>query len=136
MGKKKKKEKKMSLKKYERDLQKLEIELVKLQGWIQQEGLKIAVIFEGRDSAGKGGTIKRITQPPQSTRICRVVALSTPTERERTQWYFQRYVPHLPALPARWLLFDRSLVQPRRCRAGDGVSVHRGGAYEEFLAHL
>ena len=93
MGKKEK-EKKMSRKEYERELQKLEIELVKLQGWIQHEGLKIAVIFEGRDSAGKGGSIKRITRR-LNPRVTRVVALGTPTGKEKSQRYFQRYVPHL-----------------------------------------
>jgi polyphosphate kinase 2 len=100
------KTKKMSRKKYERELAKLEIELVKLQGWIKQKGLKIAVIFEGRDSAGKGGAIKRITYR-LSPRVARVVALGTPTEKEKSQWYFQRYVPHLPSA-GEMVLFDRS----------------------------
>ena len=79
-----KKPKKLKREEYERELRKLEVELVKLQGWIQHEGLKVAVIFEGRDSAGKGGTIKRITRR-LSPRVCRVVALGTPTEREKSQ---------------------------------------------------
>jgi polyphosphate kinase 2 len=87
-------------------LNKLQVELVKLQEWIKQEGLKVVVIFEGRDAAGKGGTIKRILQT-LNPRYCRVVALGTPTEREKTQWYFQRYVPHLPAA-GEMVLFDRS----------------------------
>jgi polyphosphate kinase 2 len=91
---------------YEGELAKLQIELVKLQEWIKQKGLKVVVIFEGRDAAGKGGTIKRITES-LNPRICRVVALATPTEREKTQWYFQRYVPHLPAA-GEMVLFDRS----------------------------
>ena len=91
---------------YEAELAKLQIELVKLQEWIKHEGLKVVVIFEGRDAAGKGGVIKRITQS-LNPRICRVVALSMPTEREQTQWYFQRYVPHLPAA-GEMVLFDRS----------------------------
>jgi polyphosphate kinase 2 len=91
---------------YTAELARLQIELVKLQEWIRHEGLKVAVIFEGRDAAGKGGTIKRITQS-LNPRVCRVVALTTPTERERTQWYFQRYVPHLPAA-GEMVLFDRS----------------------------
>ncbi|MFP4471646.1 MAG: polyphosphate kinase 2 [Bacteroidales bacterium] len=91
---------------YEKELRKLQIELVKLQEWIKQEGLKVVVIFEGRDAAGKGGTIKRIIQS-LNPRICRVVALGTPTEREKSQWYFQRYVPHLPA-SGEMVLFDRS----------------------------
>jgi len=91
---------------YEAELVKLQIELVKLQTWIKKKGLKVVVIFEGRDAAGKGGTIKRITQS-LNPRICRVVALATPTEREKTQWYFQRYVAHLPAA-GEMVLFDRS----------------------------
>jgi polyphosphate kinase len=82
------------------------VELIKLQETIKKEGLKVVVLFEGRDAAGKGGAIKRITQS-LNPRICRVVALGTPTEKEKTQWYFQRYVPHLPAA-GEMLLFDRS----------------------------
>ncbi len=91
---------------YEKELFKLQLELVKLQEWIKHAGLKVVVIFEGRDAAGKGGVIKRITQH-LNPRICRVVALPAPTEREKTQWYFQRYVPHLPA-EGEMVLFDRS----------------------------
>ncbi len=91
---------------YEKELLKLQIELVKLQEWIKHSGLKAVVIFEGRDAAGKGGVIKRITQS-LNPRVCRVVALGTPTEREKSQWYFQRYVPHLPAA-GEMVLFDRS----------------------------
>jgi len=91
---------------YEYELGKLQIELVKLQEWIKDRGLKVVVIFEGRDAAGKGGVIKRITQS-LNPRICRVVALGTPTEKEKSQWYFQRYVPHLPAA-GEMVLFDRS----------------------------
>jgi polyphosphate kinase len=98
--------KKLGNKFYERELAKLQIELVKLQEWVKHEGLKVVVIFEGRDAAGKGGTIKRITES-LNPRVCRVVALSTPTEREKTQWYFQRYVAHLPAA-GEIVLFDRS----------------------------
>jgi polyphosphate kinase len=72
------------------------LNLVKLQEWIRQSGLKVVVLFEGRDAAGKGGSIKRITES-LNPRVCRVIALGTPTEREKTQWYFQRYVAHLPA---------------------------------------
>ncbi|RLD84064.1 MAG: polyphosphate kinase 2 [Bacteroidetes bacterium] len=97
---------KLSRKFYEAELTKLQIELVKLQSWIKKESLKVVVIFEGRDAAGKGGTIKRITQS-LNPRICRVVALGTPTEREKSQWYFQRYAPHLPAA-GEMVLFDRS----------------------------
>jgi polyphosphate kinase len=81
---------------YCKELRRLQIELVKLQEWIRQEGLRVVVLFEGRDAAGKGGSIKRITET-LNPRVCRVVALTTPTEREKTQWYFQRYVEHLPA---------------------------------------
>src|SRR5512143_57921 len=91
---------------YNKELAKLHIELVKLQEWVKFKGLKLVVIFEGRDAAGKGGTIKRITQS-LNPRICRVVALGTPNEREKTQWYFQRYVPYLPAA-GEMVLFDRS----------------------------
>ena len=101
-----KKYKKIGRKLYEAELARLEVELVKLQGWIKQEGLKVAVIFEGRDSAGKGGAIKRIAYR-LSPRVVRVVALPTPTDREKTQWYFQRYVPHLPGA-GEMVLFDRS----------------------------
>ncbi len=91
---------------YLKELAKLQVELVKLQEWIKHAGLKVVVIFEGRDAAGKGGVIKRITQS-LNPRVVRVVALGTPTEREKTQWYFQRYVPHLPAA-GEMVLFDRS----------------------------
>ena len=91
---------------YGRELRRLQIELVKLQEWIRHEGLRVVVLFEGRDAAGKGGTIKRITET-LNPRVCRVVALTTPTEREKTQWYFQRYVEHLPAA-GEMVLFDRS----------------------------
>jgi polyphosphate kinase 2 len=91
---------------YDRELVRLQVELVKLQEWIRHEGLRVVVLFEGRDAAGKGGAIKRITES-LNPRVCRVVALGTPTEREKTQWYFQRYVPHLPA-SGEMVLFDRS----------------------------
>lgn len=91
---------------YEEELEKLQVELVKLQEWIKDKQLKVVVIFEGRDAAGKGGTIKRITEK-LNPRMCRIVALTKPTEREKTQWYFQRYVPHLPA-SGEMVLFDRS----------------------------
>ncbi len=91
---------------YFRELFRLQTELVKLQDWVAQEKLKVVVIFEGRDAAGKGGAIKRITQR-LNPRVCRVAALPAPNERERTQWYFQRYVSHLPA-GGEIVLFDRS----------------------------
>lgn len=93
-------------KEYFLSLLKLQAELIKLHDWVQNTQAKVAVIFEGRDSAGKGGVIKRISQR-LNPRICRVVALPKPTERERTQWYFQRYVPHLPS-GGEMVLFDRS----------------------------
>jgi polyphosphate kinase 2 len=91
---------------YERELARLQLELVRMHEWVRQSGTKVLVIFEGRDAAGKGGVIKRITDA-LSPRICRVVALPAPTERERTQWYFQRYAAHLPAA-GEIVLFDRS----------------------------
>jgi polyphosphate kinase 2 len=91
---------------YDRELIRLQVELVKLQEWVRHEGLRIVALFEGRDAAGKGGAIKRITES-LNPRICRVVALTTPTEREKSQWYFQRYVAHLPA-KGEIVLFDRS----------------------------
>jgi polyphosphate kinase len=91
---------------YGKELRRLQIELAKLQEWIRAKGLKVVVIFEGRDAAGKGGVIKRITEP-MNPRICRIEALGTPTEREKTQWYFQRYVARLPAA-GEMVLFDRS----------------------------
>jgi len=91
---------------YERELERLQTELVELQEWIKHKDLKVIVIFEGRDTAGKGGTIKRITER-LNPRVVRVVALGVPTEKEKTQWYFQRYVPHLPAA-GEMVLFDRS----------------------------
>jgi polyphosphate kinase 2 len=91
---------------YRTELRRLQEELVKLEEWVRHKGLKVVVIFEGRDAAGKGGVIKRITQR-LNPRICRVAALGTPTEREKTQWYFQRYAAHLPAA-GEIVLFDRS----------------------------
>jgi len=98
--------KKISNAKYKKDLARLQIELVKMQAWIKATGHRVVVIFEGRDAAGKGGTIKRIIEPLNS-RIVQVVALPVPTEREKTQWYFQRYVAHLPAA-GEMVIFDRS----------------------------
>lgn len=99
-------QKKLNREFYGKELKKLQIELVKLQEWIKMKGLRVVVIFEGRDAAGKGGVIKRITQV-LNPRICRVVALGKPTDREKTQWYFQRYAAHLPAA-GEMVLFDRS----------------------------
>ncbi|MET0836643.1 MAG: polyphosphate kinase 2 [Thermoleophilaceae bacterium] len=97
---------KLSTKHYEAELAKLQVELAKLQEWIKARGLKVVVLFEGRDAAGKGGAIKTLTLA-LNPRIARVVALPAPTERERTQWYFQRYAAHLPA-GGEIVLFDRS----------------------------
>lgn len=102
----KKKNCKIKNKIYQKELFRLQLELVKLQEWIKHEGLKVVVVFEGRDAAGKGGVIKRIAQY-LNPRICRVAALPAPTEREKTQWYFQRYVPFLPSA-GEMVLFDRS----------------------------
>ena len=119
----------MKSKEYNSELRILRVELVKLQEWIKKEGLKVAVLFEGRDAAGKGGVIKRITEP-LNPRVCRVVALGTPTEKERSQWYFQRYVAHLPAA-GEMVLFDRS------CYNRAGVEKVMGFCtdeeHEEFL---
>ena len=93
-------------KKYEKKITGLHKELVKMQEWVIQEGKKIVIIFEGRDAAGKGGTIKRVTEH-LNPRHCRVVALAAPTEKEKTQWYFQRYVAHLPAA-GEIVILDRS----------------------------
>jgi polyphosphate kinase 2 len=98
--------KKIDPKFYEAELAKLQIELIKLQEWVKHEKLKMVVIFEGRDAAGKGGVIKTVTEC-LNPRFCRVVALGVPTEKEKTQWYFQRYVSHLPAA-GEMVLFDRS----------------------------
>jgi polyphosphate kinase len=96
----------LSRKQFDSELAKLQLELVNLLDWIRNTGHRVIVIFEGRDAAGKGGTIKRINDP-LNPRFCRVTALPAPTERERTQWYFQRYVTHLPAA-GEMVLFDRS----------------------------
>ncbi|WP_279097972.1 polyphosphate kinase 2 [Gordonia bronchialis] len=102
----KSKQPKISNKIYEAELFRLQTELVKMQEWVRETGTRVVVVFEGRDAAGKGGTIKRITEY-LSPRIARVAALPAPTDRERGQWYYQRYVAHLPA-PGEIVLFDRS----------------------------
>ena len=91
---------------YMQELDKLQMELVKLQHWVKTQKLRVVIIFEGRDAAGKGGTIKRITEP-LNPRVCKVVALDKPSDREMTQWYFQRYISHLPA-NGEIVIFDRS----------------------------
>ncbi len=120
---------KMRNKEYMLELTRLQEELVKLQEWIRDKGLKVVVIFEGRDAAGKGGVIKRITQR-LSPRVCRVVALGMPTEREKTQWYFQRYVPHLPAA-GEMVLFDRSWYNRAGVERVMGFCTDQ--EYREFL---
>lgn len=114
---------------YLAELGKIQIELVKLQEWVKNKGLRVVVIFEGRDAAGKGGCIKRITEC-LNPRICRVVALPAPTEREKTQWYFQRYVAHLPAA-GEIVLFDRSWYNRGNVERVMGFCTEE--EYREFL---
>ena len=109
---------------YAKELRRLQVELVKFQEWVRHEKLQVVVLFEGRDGAGKGGTIKRITDS-LNPRMCRVVALPAPTEREKMQWYFQRYIAHLPAA-GEIVFFDRSWYNRVGSRAGDGF-LHRDG---------
>ena len=123
------KPKKLKTRVYEKELAKLQVELVKQQEFIKAKGLKVVVIFEGRDAAGKGGTIKRITEP-LNPRICRVVALDKPTEREQNQWYFQRYVVHLPAA-GEMVLFDRSWYN--RAGVERVMGYCTDDEYEEFM---
>jgi len=123
--------KKPNLKKreYDKALADFQVELVKLQKWIQTQGLKVVVLFEGRDAAGKGGAIKRITQS-LNPRVCRVEALATPTERERTQWYFQRYVEYLPGA-GEMVCFDRSWYNRAGVEKVMGYCTEE--EYREFL---
>jgi polyphosphate kinase 2 len=114
---------------YEAELARLHLELVKLQDWVKAKGLRVAVLFEGRDAAGKGGVIKRITEP-LNPRVCRIAALGTPTEREKTQWYFQRYVSHLPAA-GEIVLFDRSWYN--RAGVEHVMGFCTEAEYQEFL---
>jgi polyphosphate kinase 2 len=114
---------------YFKELFRLQGELVKLQDWVQYKKLKVVVLFEGRDSAGKGGVIKRITQR-LNPRVCRVAALPAPNERERTQWYFQRYVTHLPA-GGEIVLFDRSWYNRAGVERVMGFCTDE--QYEEFF---
>ncbi len=123
------KKKKLSKQAYETRLVELQIELVKLQEWVKKTGLKVVVIFEGRDAAGKGGVIKRIMEK-LNPRVCRVVALDKPTERERTQWYFQRYAAHLPAA-GEIVLFDRSWYN--RAGVERVMGFCSDDEYEEFM---
>lgn len=124
-----KKAARLNRKQYESELEKLQIELVKLQEWVRHKNLKVVVLFEGRDAAGKGGVIKRITQS-LNPRYCKVVALGVPTEREKKQWYFQRYVPHLPA-GGELVLFDRSWYNRAGVEKVMGFCTEE--EYEEFL---
>ncbi len=121
--------KRLKRKLYDKDLRKLHIELAKLQSTIQHRGLKVVAIFEGRDAAGKGGVIKRIIEP-LNPRIVRVVALPAPTGREKTQWYFQRYVAHLPAA-GEMVLFDRSWYNRAGVEHVMGYATQE--EYQEFL---
>ncbi len=114
---------------YEKELARLQIELIKLQEWVKETGHKVALIFEGRDAAGKGGTIKRITEA-MNPRICSVVALPAPTEREQTQWYFQRYVQHLPA-GGEIVIFDRSWYNRGGVERVMGFCTDK--EYQEFM---
>jgi len=120
---------KLTKKRYYEELRGLQVELVKLQEWIRSKKLKVVVIFEGRDAAGKGGVIKRITER-LNPRVCRVAALPVPTEREKTQWYFQRYVAHLPA-GGEMVLFDRSWYNRANVERVMGFCTEQ--EYREFL---
>ena len=123
------KREKLNKKDYEAELARLQIELVKMQEWIKAQGLKVVILFEGRDAAGKGGAIKTITMC-LNPRYARVVALGTPTEREKTQWYFQRYTPHLPAA-GEMVLFDRSWYNRAGVERVMGFCTDE--EYQEFL---
>ena len=119
----------LSKKKYEKELLRLQLELIKLQDWIRQNNKRVVIIFEGRDAAGKGGAIKRISDP-LNPRFCKVIALGTPTEKEKSQWYFQRYVEHLP--PAGEItIFDRSWYN--RAGVEKVMNFCSDKQYEEFL---
>lgn len=123
------KPKKLSKKVYEKELERLQKELVKLQYWVKDKGLKVVVLFEGRDAAGKGGIVKRISEC-LNPRICRIVALGTPTEKEKSQWYFQRYVAQLPSA-GEIALFDRSWYNRAGVERVMGFCTHQ--EYVEFI---
>ncbi|MEM8775413.1 MAG: polyphosphate kinase 2 [Pseudomonadota bacterium] len=114
---------------YEAKLAELQIELVKLQEWVKESGHRVVIVFEGRDAAGKGGTIKRITEA-MNPRICQVVALPAPTEREQSQWYFQRFVAHLPAA-GEIIIFDRSWYNRAGVERVMGFCTEK--EYREFM---
>src|SRR3954452_10365125 len=120
---------KLTRQNFEKELLKLQRELVIMQEYVRATGLRIVVIFEGRDAAGKGGVIKRISERT-NPRVCRVVALPAPTEREKTQWYFQRYVPHLPAA-GEIVLFDRSWYNRAGVERVMGFCTEE--EYQEFM---
>jgi len=115
--------------KYTEELAHLQVELIKLQEWVRLKGLRVAVVFEGRDAAGKGGVIKRIADS-LNPRVCRIAALGTPTDKERGQWYFQRYVPHLPG-KGEIVLFDRSWYNRAGVEYVMGFCTEE--EYQEFL---
>ena len=120
---------KLSRQFYEGELARLQVELVKMQYWVKYTGARLVILFEGRDAAGKGGTIKRITDP-LNPRGCRVVALSTPSDREKTEWYFQRYVAHLPAA-GEIVCFDRSWYN--RAGVEQVMGFCTEAQYQEFM---
>ncbi len=128
-NKKKKKARRLDKKLYEKELDKLQIQLVQMQTWIKQTGARVVIVFEGRDAAGKGGIIKRITERV-SPRVFRVVALPAPTDREKTQLYMQRYIPHLPA-GGEVVIFDRSWYNRGGVEPVMGFCTQR--EYEKFL---
>ena len=123
----------MKTKEYEREMRRLHGELVAMQEWVKATGAKVCIVFEGRDTAGKGGTIKRITERV-SPRVFKVVALSAPTERERSQMYIQRYVPHFPAA-GEVVIFDRSWYNRAGVERGHGL-LHARGRREKFLEQV
>jgi polyphosphate kinase len=122
-------QKKLGKVEYEKELARLQAELVKMQYWIKHTGYRVVILFEGRDAAGKGGTIKRIAEP-LNPRGCRIVALGTPSDREKTQWYFQRYVEHLPAA-GEIALFDRSWYN--RAGVEHVMGFCSENQYQEFM---
>lgn len=121
--------KELTRKQYNKELRDLQEELVRMAEWIHHKGLKVVVIFEGRDTAGKGGTIKRIMEP-LNPRYCKVAALGTPTDREKTEWYFQRYIEHLPAA-GEIVFFDRSWYNRAGIERVMGFCTDE--EYEEFM---
>ena len=121
---------KLSRKRYKKELKRLRVELQRLQKWVNMQGMRVVLVFEGRDAAGKGGAIKRQLIKPLNPRFCRVVALDKPTEREQTQWYFQRYVEHLPSA-GEIVIFDRSWYN--RAGVERVMGFFTDEEYERFL---